>query len=310
MILMCHFTAQSSSSILNMSSQFFNIGVEIFIILSGFLFGTRSGEIYKEPRTWYRKRLQRIYIPYEIFILILSVVHILRGISIFKLDWLWLMLGLQGSVVGVLGAEQTWFITPLLICYAITPLLDKFMSLVKSKYLITVSVCIFTVLPLIWSCFKEPWIHTLLSLVSYYCLAYILGHFFDSISITPKMTIFAFFIMCCSFMLRFLIRHFFDGTVLYDSLTVGYTQTISAFCIFLIFAFLFHDKKPIKLVTFISNISFEIYLIHYMFCVGPARLFDLTPYWALNCLIVLGITIIIAFIINKTSNSIIKKISR
>lgn len=122
MILMCHFTAQSSNSILNMSSQFFNIGVEIFIILSGFLFGTRSGEICKEPRKWYRKRLQRIYIPYEIFILILAVVHILRGINIFKLDWLWLMLGLQGSVVGVLGAEQTWFITPLLICYAITPI--------------------------------------------------------------------------------------------------------------------------------------------------------------------------------------------
>lgn len=184
------------------------------------------------------------------------------------------------------------------------------MSQIKSKYLIIISICIFTGLPLIWSCCKAQWIHTLLSLVSYYCLAYILGHFFDSILITPKITIFAFLIMCCSFVFRFLIRHFFDGTVLYDRITVGYTQTISAFCIFLIFAFLFHDRKPIKIVTFISNISFEIYLIHYMFCVGPVRLFDLTPYWAFNCLIVLGVTIIIAFIINKISNSMIKRISR
>lgn len=42
-ILLCHYVAQSQYAILNMSAQFFNIGVEIFIILSGFLFGVRKG---------------------------------------------------------------------------------------------------------------------------------------------------------------------------------------------------------------------------------------------------------------------------
>ena len=43
LILLCHYTEQSTSVLLNMSAQFFNIGVPIFIILSGFLFGVRDG---------------------------------------------------------------------------------------------------------------------------------------------------------------------------------------------------------------------------------------------------------------------------
>lgn len=42
-ILLCHYVQQSHNALLNMSAQFFNIGVELFIILSGFLFGVRGG---------------------------------------------------------------------------------------------------------------------------------------------------------------------------------------------------------------------------------------------------------------------------
>lgn len=122
MILLFHFVIESNNTVLNMSAQFFNIGVDLFIILSGFLFGTQ-GEI-KWAWVWYRKRLKRIFVPYELFILLLAVVHIVMGKFVLKMDWLWLMLGLQGSVVGVQGAEQTWFITPLLLCYAITPVVS------------------------------------------------------------------------------------------------------------------------------------------------------------------------------------------
>ena len=62
LILLCHYTEQSSSSFLNMSAQFFNIGVPIFIILSGFLFGVREGG--ENALSWYFKRIKRIYIPY------------------------------------------------------------------------------------------------------------------------------------------------------------------------------------------------------------------------------------------------------
>ena len=43
LILMCHFVQQSSNVLLVASGQLFNIGVQIFIILSGFLFGVGGG---------------------------------------------------------------------------------------------------------------------------------------------------------------------------------------------------------------------------------------------------------------------------
>ena len=104
-----------------MSAQFLNIGVPIFIILSGFLFGVREGG--KNALSWYMRRIKRIYIPYELFVIILAVITILYGGNIIKRDWLFLVLGLQGSVVGVYGAEQTWFITALLFCYMLTPVI-------------------------------------------------------------------------------------------------------------------------------------------------------------------------------------------
>lgn len=106
LILLCHYTEQSSSSLLNMSAQFFNIGVPIFIILSGFLFGVREGG--KNALSWYFNRIKRIYIPYELFVVILAVITLLRGENIFTINWFLLVLGLQGSVVGIHGAEQTW----------------------------------------------------------------------------------------------------------------------------------------------------------------------------------------------------------
>ena len=42
LILLCHFVQQSTNTYLNLTAQFFNIGVNMFFILSGFLFGIRG----------------------------------------------------------------------------------------------------------------------------------------------------------------------------------------------------------------------------------------------------------------------------
>ena len=138
-ILLCHFVQQSQNPYLNMSAQFFNIGVELFIILSGFLFGIRGGGV-TDAKAWYRKRLKRIFVPYEISIVVLFAIHAVCGRNLLDMDWVWLALGLQGTVVGVLGAEQTWFITPLLLCYAITPLLDRYITHQRTKQQIAILV--------------------------------------------------------------------------------------------------------------------------------------------------------------------------
>lgn len=303
-ILLCHYVQQSRSSVLNLSSQFFNIGVEIFIILSGFLFGVGEGKL--NTKAWYLKRAKRIFIPYELFVLILFVVHAVGGIKLWDVDWIWLVLGMQGSVVGVWGAEQTWFITPLLLCYAITPLLSRYISKEITKAKAIVIVCIAAGIRLLWAIPKSPAYNTLLSLVSYYIIAFAVGRFFDQLTFSKEKTALAFLLMCMAFGIRFAGCFFFDGTVLYERIICGYTQSIAAFCIFYIFAVIFQNAPPSKWVQFISEISFEIYLYHYMFCVGPIRLFGVTNSWIMNCVIIFFITMIIAVVTNMISRYIIK----
>lgn len=310
-ILICHYVQQSSNAMLNMSAQFFNIGVPIFIILSGFLFGIRNEGSVSEISIWYKKRAKRIYVPYELFVIILAVITLICGNKILTINWLFLILGLQGSVVGVLGAEQTWFITTILFCYLCTPfvswIISKISRLNKGMMVFTILVAI---IPLVLACIPPVFVSTVFSPVCWYALAYLIGKHYNPKALSAKKAILAFLLMILLFALRIAVRFLFDGTIFYDRVAVGYTQAIAAFCIFYIVAYLYKNHKINKYISWISSISFEIYLYHYMFVVGPVRLFGLTGSWILDCVAVTIITFAISVITNKISTVIVHKIGR
>ena len=68
-IFLCHLVVESLNPYVQMTGQFFNIGVEIFFIISGFCFGLQ-GEI-KDSIKWYKKRLTRIFHHTGCFLLLL-----------------------------------------------------------------------------------------------------------------------------------------------------------------------------------------------------------------------------------------------
>lgn len=307
-ILLCHYTEQSTSILLNMSAQFFNIGVPIFIILSGFLFGVREGG--KNALSWYIRRIKRIYIPYELFVIILAVITLLCGGNIITSDWLFLVLGLQGSVVGVYGAEQTWFITALLFCYLLTPIIRFIvLEIRESRNKIIIYTAIFLMIPIALSFIPPAFVYTLFIPFCWYALAYLIGYKFTEIKLTSIGTICSFGLMLLVFGVRILMRMNFDGSYLYDRITVSYTQAIAAFCIFYIIAYIFKNRKANRFVLWISGISFEIYLYHYMFTVGPIKLFGISGNWIIDCIVVTVVVLIISMVMNKCSTLIIRKLN-
>lgn len=308
LILLCHYTEQSINVWCNMSAQFFNIGVPIFIILSGFLFGVREGG--KNALSWYIRRIKRIYIPYELFVIILAVITLLCGGNIITSDWLFLVLGLQGSVVGVYGAEQTWFITALLFCYLLTPIIRFIvLEIRESRNKIIIYTAIFLMIPIALSFIPPAFVYTLFIPFCWYALAYLIGYKFTEIKLTSIGTICSFVLMLLVFGVRILMRMNFDGSYLYDRITVSYTQAIAAFCIFYIIAYIFKNRKANRLVLWISGISFEIYLYHYMFTVGPIKLFGISGNWIIDCIVVTVVVLIISMVMNKCSTLIIKKLN-
>lgn len=292
-----------------MTSQFFNIGVQIFFIISGFCFGIQ-GEI-SDFKKWYLKRIKRIYIPYEFFLLSLAGIYFICGYSFTWKNWFTCILGVQGARVGVLGADHTWFITPLLLCYLITPILskiwDKFSRFnALKKYCL---LLVFGGMHLILSLFPHPSVYTIVSPIFFYGIAYICGREYKNEPIKRLAAIVAFVVICISFAIRILAKVLWDGTILYDRIAVGYTQYISAFAILVLFVFLFENIKAGKICKWINKVSFEIYLCHYMFVVGPVALIHITESLSLNILIVTGVVFVVAEILHQISGKILKIIN-
>lgn len=294
-ILLCHLVVQHSNAYVTMLGQFFNVGTQIFILISGFLFGMRE---FNSVKKWYGKRIKRIFVPYWIFIAILLITFSLTNTKYSLFHLILLTFGLQGSNVHILGAEQTWFISVILICYLITPMLYKMYdrSNLNNKY-----ICLIFIMPIIFALFKSPAVYTLLSPVVLYMFGFILGKYKNKICIKSWI---CFMLMIIMFIVRLGSKLLFDGTILYDRIVVVYTQSIIAICILMLFLHFFDKKVPYKAISFIDNYSFEIYLVHYMFVVGPVSLMKLTGSWLLNSIIVILISFAFAIVIKYLSNLI------
>ena len=265
----------------------------------------------KNPVQWYIKRIKRIFIPYEIFMAVLLVLHIMTKQEIKVIQWVRTILGIQGFS-GVRGAEQTWFITAILICYLVRPGIAYFSDFLykKTKMIQKVILTLILFLPALIPFIIGETVAPFVTPIVWYFLAYFCGKNWNKIesTINKSKVIGAILIIAVMFLLRIIGRFILDGTILYDYVIVVYEHNIVAFCIAVIFIYYFSNKNPARIVKTVSNISFEIYLYHCMFGVGPIKISDLTKFYSLNCVIIILLSVVIAYIMNKFSDMVLKKL--
>lgn len=98
-----------------------NIGVQVFLMISGWLYGLRPD--FSDIRNWYAKRLIRICIPYWIILtltLILNALFASRYISIREA-----ILCISCIKSGLVpNAAHLWYVSVMLLCYLLTPALS------------------------------------------------------------------------------------------------------------------------------------------------------------------------------------------
>ena len=305
MILMCHYMHHNNSSFANVFNQFFALGVEIFFVLSGFLFGTQG--MIQNAWKWYKKRWERIYVPLELFVLILALIYLASGESVLSIDWLRFMMRLSGDQSSILEARHTWFITSLILCYLITPLLSVLAArLRRGTFPFAVILLIAMTVPM--NLIATESVLTVFEPVIWYTIAYLSAFVqYKKVKTSIRGGVTVFCVLSAILIFRMVIRNYIDGTILYDRLVVGYTSWIASFCILYLFACIFH--KPNKVVNHVSAISFEIYLWHYIFSFGKVSLFGLTPNWITDCIVVTATTFAVSYIMNMIGCKIIEKIN-
>ncbi len=308
LIFLCHACNESGTLVGVMLGQLFNIGVPIFFILSGYLHGLKlpSPNILK----WYGKKLKRILLPLYIFIAILAVAYLVTGQTI-ELSFWWQTIvpicGLSENYIP--GCGHLWFLTHLLVCYLITPALQKFarpnrcgIIMIGIGWLALCMLLAYTVAPI--------WCTLINSLLSYVAGFYLLPHLLRKKHHYILLLGTAFLSCCC----RLACRYFFDGTPFYNSVA---TQICSLCLALSIIVFLFQIGKLFEAtasssvkscVAALGKGTYEFYLVHQVLLTGPLKI-EL-PYYLLSVSAAFVLSVALAAVVHFLSNLFNRKLGK
>ena len=105
-----------------------NIGVQIFFFMSGFLYSKKE---ICDVGVWRKKNFLKILKPYWIYLVIIFPVIALLDPA--RLSWINIVaayIGVQGfsDKFTIEGLGQHWYISYILLCYALTPLILKWIN--------------------------------------------------------------------------------------------------------------------------------------------------------------------------------------
>lgn len=318
-IIICHVGQYYGSAAIG---QLFNVGVPIFLFISGFLYGKKEIHTWMD---WGKKRWFALLIPCYVWLLLLVITGLLTHIEVINGQSCWLvLLNLQGisflidaakwaQMSGGLG--HLWFLTALMLCYAILPLLQKAQPwiLARSKG----GIFCLIIAAFLTKCICNYTVGVHLG----YLLTFSIGYFWSKRWSMPSSR--AIVVWSCiaivSCALRVGGKMLWDDTFLYNKVIVYISQTLLAICIFQILYWLHYQTRKSLSYTdmqggpsqYIDKLTFYIYITHYIFLTGA---FNVRQYAensvTLQLLLFTGLTISSAILLERLSYYPIKWLTR
>lgn len=294
MIVSCHFMQGLDNEL----AVWLNIGVQIFLCMSGYLYGRKNIESVMQ---WYVKQYIKIMKPMWILLTVLIAVKLIGKFGDVSL----IAAGL--SYLGVAGfgtipeLSHTWFITYILLCYLITPLLQQIDVAEGNK-----TICSVFKLMMVIGVLEVLYLSRLINFLPQYVACYIVGYYMSrreekSGDIYERNRLVAIFcilaIVTLPFrlflqygslsikgeMMEYLVNHIIEW---HHSLL----GVAIFFCMLIIF-----DKCKVqrsKFIRFFEKHSYCIYLVHQIFIMNTFSLLSVTDCFVLNiCMILLVIVI-------------------
>lgn len=280
--------------------QLTGVGVEIFLLISGYLYnGKEIGSTY----TWLKNRIKRIFPAYWLSLLIVILLRKILGLSIgIKSVFIYLFC-LQGAdrilinlkINSINGIGQTWFLTVLMVCYFLiaiiknNPQWDGFIR--KHRKIFLIGAIVIQI------------VGVYIGIQIVYILCFFIGYFWDkSIEFDIKKYITFSMTMFFLFVLRILCRRYCDGTALYDHIIARWTFILLAVWLFLtidIFCKLHKTKINIlvnsKIWVLFDMASYPLYLVHFMFVNGEFA----TKNWCPNIILASGVFTLLTFVLGS-----------
>ena len=244
-----------------------------------------------------KKKFLRILKPYYIAVILSMILYMIIGQEITIQNIGTYMLALQGITYAnqVDGLGHLWFISLILLCYVITLLLNKYRKTMSEDKPLVFYLKFFV------SLIALQFIVNLSGLRAYYGAwigAYVIGYMLASrykmnipntvgnsvIGLTLALLPIRLYFRYVSGIKTAVMNNFFNKYY------VPWTHVLLGICIFVILYRLFsrmykNRESNNKIMKIISDRSYEIYLTHQVFILGPASLLFVTPYLFINLII-------------------------
>lgn len=298
MIFSCHILQG-----LNLELAFWvNIGVQIFFVLSGYLYSKKK---IKSTKEFYKKQYKKIMTPYIILLIFMILITIIQSkeIVLSKFMLLGAFLGFQGWSGTFQGLTHTWFISYILLCYLITPILNRikvFNSTDNYKKTLIAFILFAIILQLSIS-------FNVLRINGSYILLYIMGYILGNTNkkLYKKLCIGFIFLTIMTLPLRIMVQYYDNYTLnnLINYFRIGvdnfisYNHGLLGITLFLLIIILSKKIKYNTILYYSDKYSYYIYLVHQIFILNDYSLLYLTNSLTINILLILLITIASAILL-------------
>lgn len=298
MIVACHLLQYYELEL----AWWLNVGVQIFLCISGYLYGTR--EVHNDF-VFIKKRFTRILLDYYVVVVPALLLYCLFAADLVS----------PGKVVSVLltsdtlyGAGHLWFVPVILVCYLITPLLISFAAVGSKRgagvdiiKMLTSMIVIFLVCRYFIPYFNSAHVN-----------CFVIGFFLRRIQASDKRWAMG----CCVAIIGIAIclnvvqvasvyYSYSPFEPLYTSkwfsIFKSYAHTFLGVSLFVILRAAAKRAKTSagmrKFLDCSDEYSYDVYLVHQFFIFSPFALMALTPSLFLNIAAVLLATGLAAWIV-------------
>lgn len=317
LVIMCHTFEQLGSlgkgDELGILGNYCAVGVQIFLILSGFLYGKRKN-LFAERNygifVWRncRKILSKYYTYILLFVLPLT--FWLRP-EILNVSRIWKVLTCSAMFEGI---QHLWYIPYILVCYLLTPLLWDIKEYARSRskvifcFVFLISIVLTEILGRAYgSYFVSAWINC-------YILGFYLPDFWGmrqekkSGYITAFIVVLSIVLNVYSYKVRYVVLPDVADTFIKEicNYYINYSKCILAIAVFLVLYLGVKENRIVRgkisrLLDASDKYSYDIYLVHMMYVKGMLSVLDITDYLVVNLILMVVIIIFSAFVLEKTA---------
>lgn len=295
LIIACHFAQAYGYTI----AFLLNVGVQIFFLTSGFLYGKIE---VTQPLEFYKKRLLRVYVPYILVVAVVLLIQGLIGAWQFNLrDVLIYVCNLQGFIsTSVAGLNHLWFLSVLMICYLLVPWLQRFMN--YKPWILVGAVVVVSLVEFLLVQKMYP----ICAWIVLFIAGMVYGKY-ESSKMSLSLMIGAAVLMT-GMLPFFCLEHLTDPEWAHYSVWLHCGLAILIFvAIYYLLPKFISETANLPVLKQVDKISYEVYLIHHPLIMGPLALLTVTPYVGLNVAIILITTIALSYVCKQIVNKLIVK---